>query len=59
MSAAIKGSIDVIDYLLNKNIIIKHHDIKQRNLFHLIVLSCSDEICNSIEIIKNVRYTIH
>uniref|UniRef100_A0A095AML9 Transient receptor potential cation channel subfamily A member 1 n=1 Tax=Schistosoma haematobium TaxID=6185 RepID=A0A095AML9_SCHHA len=55
MSAAIKGSINVIDYLLNKNIIIKHHDIKQRNLFHLIVLSCSDEICNSIEIIKNLK----
>ncbi|CAH8553300.1 unnamed protein product [Schistosoma bovis] len=55
MSAAIKGSINVIDYLLNKNIIIKHHDIRQRNLFHLIVLSCSDEICNSIEIIKNLK----
>ncbi|KAH8878003.1 Alpha-latrocrustotoxin-Lt1a [Schistosoma japonicum] len=54
MSAAIKGSVNTCNYLLNNGAELKHHDVKHRNLLHLLVLSCFDEICDSIETLKNL-----
>ncbi|KAK4471276.1 hypothetical protein MN116_004719 [Schistosoma mekongi] len=54
MSAAIKGSVNTCNYLLNNGAELKHHDVKHRNLLHLLVLSCFDEICDSNETLKNL-----